>query len=205
MSRSVVREITAAAVLVATCWVAWQAPALAHEPSSLTNPEIEQAAEVGGPFSLTDHTERRVSSSELGGQILLVYFGYTYCPDICPVDVQSIAAAMDLLGSDESRVKTAFITIDPERDTPQRLSEWLHAIHPGFVGLTGSALEIEKVGRLFGVEYERISDGRTVDYTHNHPGLIYLLEPDGHVLTLVPSGTAPEALAATLQELLTDQ
>ena len=187
------------------CWVAWQVPAIAHKPSSSTNREIAQAAELGGPFSLTDHTGRRVSNSELGGQILLVYFGYTYCPDICPVDVQSIAAAIDLLDSDESRVRTVFITIDPERDTPLRLSEWLHAIHPRLVGLTGSASEIEKVAHLFGVEYERISDGRTVDYTVNHPGLIYLLEPDGHVLTLVPSGTAPEALAATLQELLTDQ
>jgi protein SCO1/2 len=156
---------------------------------------------VGGPFTLTDATGRRRSSSEFRGKLMVVYFGYTYCPDVCPTDVMAISEALRTLGPAAQDIQPVFITIDPERDTPL-LADYLAAFHPGFVGLTGSPDEIRAVANSYKAFYAKVPDPRGVDYWIDHAGVIYLMGRNGEYLGFMPPQTGADRLAEILRKAL---
>jgi len=157
---------------------------------------------VGGPFSLIDHTGRRVTDRDYLGRYMLVYFGFTYCPDICPTGLQVIGAALDQIGNKADRITPVFITIDPERDTPEKLADYVRAFHPRMVGLTGSPEEIRSVSKGYRVYAKKVSDPRYPgDYTMDHTSIMYLMGPDGQFITHFTHATAVDVLASRLSKL----
>ena len=160
-------------------------------------------ATVGGPFSLTDHHGTRVTDQDFRGRLMLVYFGFTFCPDVCPTGLQVIAAALEKLGARAEEVVPIFITLDPERDTPQALAQYVANFHPRLVGLTGSAAEIESVARLYRVYFRKVKDeASSAPYTIDHTSIIYLMGRDGQFLTHFTHTTPPDTIAAGIAKAM---
>jgi protein SCO1/2 len=156
---------------------------------------------VGGPFMLTDQNGKPRSDSEFRGKLMIVYFGYSFCPDVCPTDLMAITQALDALGSDAAAIQPIFITIDPERDNAV-MAEYLRAFHPGFIGLTGAPAEIRKVANSYKAFYVRVEDPRTHEYSIDHSGVIYLMGRDGRYLGFMPPQTGPDRLIEILRKYL---
>jgi cytochrome oxidase Cu insertion factor (SCO1/SenC/PrrC family) len=156
---------------------------------------------VGGPFTLTDHTGKPRSDTEFRGKLMVVYFGYTYCPDVCPTDLMAITQALDALGPAAGEVQPIFITIDPERDT-KVLAAYVAAFHRNFLGLTGSPDEIRKVANSYNAFYAKVPDERGGDYSIDHTGVIYLMGRNGEYLGFMPPQTNPDRLTEVLRKYL---
>jgi protein SCO1/2 len=156
---------------------------------------------IGGPFALTDQNGKLRTEADFRGKLMLVYFGFTYCPDICPTDLQAMGLAMDQLGAAGDVVQPVFITVDPERDTPEHLAEYMPYFHPRFVGLTGDADAIKRAAREYKVYYAKAptADGYTVD----HSAFIYLMDRGGKYLGFFPPGTPAERMVKAIQPYLT--
>ena len=160
-------------------------------------------AMVGGPFTLTDHTGKRVTDRDFRGRTLLVFFGFTYCPDVCPSALQVVAAAIDKLGPKGQSVTPVLITIDPERDTPAQLAAYVKSFHPRLVGLTGTPAEIEAVTKAYRVYVKKVPDPKsTAGYTIDHSSIIYVMGPDGAYRGHFTHATSVEAMAERLDKLL---
>ena len=157
---------------------------------------------VGGPFALIDHNGRSRTDEDFRGKLVLGYFGFTYCPDICPTDLQNIGLALDQLGQEAAKVQPLFITVDPERDTAEHLKEYLQSFHPSFIGLTGDTSAIRAGADAFKVYYARVSNGQGDDYTVDHTAFIYLMGADGGYVGFFPPGTSPERIAEMLRKQL---
>jgi protein SCO1/2 len=157
---------------------------------------------IGGPFALTDQDGRRRTDEDFRGKLMLVYFGFTYCPDICPTDLQQMALAVDRLGPAGEMVQPVFITVDPERDTAAHLKDYMPMFHPRFVGLTGDAAAIEAAARAYRVYFEKAERADKADYTINHSAFIYLIGRDGEYLGFFPPGTSAERLADAMRPSL---
>lgn len=155
---------------------------------------------VGGPFALIDHTGAARTEQDFRGKLLLVYFGFTYCPDVCPADLQNIGLALDQLGAVGDRVQPLFVTLDPERDTPAHLAEYVPTFHPRLIGLTGDAAAIRAAADAYKVYYAKVTNDGDNDYTVDHTAFIYLMGPDGKYLGFFPPGTAPERIAEMLRQ-----
>jgi protein SCO1/2 len=156
---------------------------------------------IGGPFALTDQNGARRTEADFRGKLMLVYFGFTYCPDICPTDLQQMGLAVDRLGRAGDMVEPIFITVDPERDTPEHLKEYLPLFHPRFVGLTGEATAIGEAARAYRVYYKKVAWDDGSDYTVDHSAFIYLMDRAGEYLGFFPPGTPAERLASTIRAL----
>jgi cytochrome oxidase Cu insertion factor (SCO1/SenC/PrrC family) len=156
---------------------------------------------VGGPFTLTDHMGRTRSDSEFRGQLMIVYFGYTFCPDVCPADLMAITQALDALGPSAKSIQPIFITVDPERDS-KALAEYVRAFHMSLIGLTGSPEEIRKIANAYKAFYAKVPGERDGDYAIDHTGVIYLMGRDGEYLGFMPPQTAPEKLTEVLRKYL---
>jgi cytochrome oxidase Cu insertion factor (SCO1/SenC/PrrC family) len=157
---------------------------------------------VGGPFSLTGHHGNPVSDTDFRGQFMLISFGYTFCPDVCPTTLQTISAAMDSLGADSASLQPIFITVDPERDTVDSLSTYVDSFHPKLVGLTGAKTKTDKVAGLFRVYHKKVKGESGDDYTIDHSAFIYLMGPDGKFLTMFRHNASPDALAQDIRVFL---
>jgi protein SCO1/2 len=147
---------------------------------------------------LVDHTGQRRSDGDFRGKLMLIYFGYSYCPDVCPTDLQQMGLAIDTLGADGNAVQPLFITLDPERDTVAHLAEYVPLFHRRLIGLTGSAEEIAKVARDYKVYYAKYPPGRS-DYVIDHSSFIYLVDQAGKYIGFFPPGTSAERMAAALK------
>ena len=158
---------------------------------------------VGGPFSLIDQTGKRVSEKDFLGRYMLVFFGYTYCPDICPTELQVMTAALESMGTEADRIQPIFITIDPERDTPQVLAGYVENFGPRLVGLTGSPGEIATVAKAYRAYYAKAGASGTEDYLMDHSSTIILMGPDGRFVKYFTYTTNAAALSAALKEALT--
>ncbi|MFN3943581.1 MAG: SCO family protein [Allosphingosinicella sp.] len=162
-----------------------------------------EGARIGGPFTLTDQTGAKVSDTDFAGRYRLIYFGFTYCPDVCPTDMQAIGAAMRRLEQSDpdraARVQPIFISVDPERDDPATVRQFVSAFHPRFVGLTGSPEEIAGVARAYGVYYARQGDAASRDYLVDHSRMAVLMGPEGQPIVLLPHEQGPDAIVAELQ------
>jgi cytochrome oxidase Cu insertion factor (SCO1/SenC/PrrC family) len=154
---------------------------------------------IGGPFELIDHTGARRTDADYRGKLALIYFGYTYCPDVCPTDLQAMASVLDLLGDDGHAVQPLFITIDPERDTPEHLAAYVSQFHPRLVGLSGDADAIRRVALAYKVHYAKVVLPGLSDYAMDHSAFIYLVNADGEYLGFFPPGTSPERMASIIQ------
>jgi len=140
------------------------------------------SALVGGPFTLTDQDGKRVSDQDFRGKLMLVYFGYTFCPDVCPTTTLDMSQALDALGPAAAQIQPVFITVDPARDTPDELKKFLANFHPSFVGLTGTEAEIQAVAKAYRVYFAR-AKGAERDYLMDHTSIVYLMDRDGKFLT----------------------
>jgi cytochrome oxidase Cu insertion factor (SCO1/SenC/PrrC family) len=155
---------------------------------------------IGGPFTLTDQNGRRVSDEEFRGRLMLVYFGYTFCPDMCPLGLTTIADAIDVLPPElQDQVVPVFITVDPARDTPAVLRDYVPQFSPRLVGLTGSEAEIAGALRAYRV-YASKSDAKAADggYLVDHSTFTYLMGRNGKYLTHFGHGTTPEEMAKSI-------
>jgi cytochrome oxidase Cu insertion factor (SCO1/SenC/PrrC family) len=160
---------------------------------------------VGGPFELTDQTGHVRTERDFRGKLMLVYFGFTYCPDICPTDLQAIGLALDKLGSDAASVQPLFITVDPERDTAEHLAQYVPIFHPRLIGLTGNPAAIRKAADAYKVYYAKIPLGKaTDDYTVDHTAFIYLMDRDGNYLGFFPPGTSADRMVEIIRPRLAE-
>ncbi|KQM62414.1 MULTISPECIES: SCO family protein [unclassified Sphingomonas] len=161
-------------------------------------------ARIGGPFVLTDGQGRVVRDTDFAGKWRIMYFGYTYCPDVCPVDVQNIAAGVKAFEAEEpelgAKVVPIFITVDPERDTPAVVGKFVSAFHPRMVGLTGSAQAIADAARAYGVTYAKQQSPGATEYLMDHSRTAILMNPRGQPVALLPQEESGEAVAAELKK-----
>lgn len=165
-------------------------------------PSIGRAT-VGGPFSLVDHTGKRVTDQDFRGRFMLVFFGFTFCPDVCPTALQVSGAALDKLGDKAARVTPVLISVDPERDTPEQLKSYVSSFHPRLVGLTGTVAEIEAVARAYRAYHRKVKDERsTAGYSIDHTSIIYLMGPDGSFITHFTHASSVDAMASGLAKHL---
>jgi len=158
---------------------------------------------IGGPFTLTDHTGRRVSDADFRGKFMLVLFGFTYCPDVCPSSLQVMAAALDRLGPKAERIVPILITVDPERDTPRQLAAYVASFHPRLIGLTGSPAEVEAAQKAYRVYVRKVPDPKsTAGYNLDHSAFVYLMGPDGTYRTHFGPATSLDAMADRLARIV---
>ena len=159
---------------------------------------------IGGEFSLTNHKGEPVTDKNFHGKYMLVSFGYTFCPDICPAELQLMTDAMEKLGGKESEVVPVFVTIDPARDTVEQMRDYVSNFHPGMVGLTGTAEQIKKAAETFRVFYAKAETDSADDqyYLMDHSTFIYLMDRNGEYLRHFPYGTNADDLAAAISEVV---
>lgn len=185
---------TLLAVLVALLLGACQKPA--------SGPPPLEGATMGGPFTLTNQDGRRQSDSDFAGKYRLVYFGYTFCPDVCPVDLQVIGAGLRRFEQQDAaraaRVQPIFITVDPARDTPEVLRAYVRNFHPRLIGFTGSAEEIARVARAYAVHYQAEPANAQGAYLVDHLRIIVLYGPNREPIAIVPHDQGAEGVAAEL-------
>ena len=192
-------------------------PAWAHEAGTQEAPA--QAANRG-PFSLVDHTGRAVTDRDFLGRFILVYFGYTNCPDVCPDDLQVMGGAVDLLGADGAKVQPIFITTDPARDKSQVLARYIGNFHPRLLGMTGSDEQVATAMATYGVRTMKFypisfdedetgaqdenagEDRENSRYLMDHSASIYLIGPDGAGLSRYPNGILPEQIAEDVKRFI---
>jgi cytochrome oxidase Cu insertion factor (SCO1/SenC/PrrC family) len=159
--------------------------------------ETPALVSIGGPFTLTDQTGKVRRDTDFRGKLMLVYFGYAYCPDVCPTELQTMSEAREPLGPTASEVQPVFITVDPERDTPELLAGYAQNFDPRFLMLTGTEAQIAEAARGYKVYYRRTvkSDG---DVQVDHSSFVYLMGRDGRYLAHFGPGTKPETMAAAI-------
>ncbi|MFW2850994.1 SCO family protein [Sphingomonas sp. TX0543] len=161
-----------------------------------------EGASIGGAFSLTDQNGRVTTDRDFAGKYRIMYFGYTFCPDICPLDVQNISAAVKIVEKEQpglgARIVPVFVTIDPARDNPAALRQFTAAFHPRLVGLTGSPDQIARVAREYGVYYAR-GQGSAGGYLMDHSRAAYLMAPDGKPLALLSQEGPPRKIADEIE------
>lgn len=157
---------------------------------------------MGGELRLADHDGRQRSLAEFRGKAVVVVFGFTHCPDVCPTALSDLASAVKALGADGGRVQVLFVTVDPKRDRPELMRQFIPAFHPSFLGLTGNDEALAKVRKDFNV-YAAIREGSSPDnYSVDHSGQMFAFDPQGSIRLVWAPGTAPKLLAEDLRVLL---
>ena len=187
------------AIAAAALWLTFAARSPELSPSMVN----VEGAEIGGPFQLTAQTGERVSSEQLIDGPTLIYFGYTFCPDVCPVDTQIMAQAVDILAEEGIEVTPVFVTVDPERDTPEALAGYAEAVHPEMVALTGTPEEIRAAADAYKVYYQKVEmEDSAAGYLMNHTSYFYLMTPEQGLVALFRRDVTPESLASDIARVL---
>ncbi|HUP96722.1 MAG TPA: SCO family protein [Usitatibacter sp.] len=163
---------------------------------------ISGTSRIGTEFVLADPKGRKRSLADFHGKVVVLYFGYTFCPDVCPTDLQQVARAMKLLGRNARKVQPLFVTLDPARDTPKLLGQYVRAFHPRIVALRGSEEETRRIARAFKIYYERAPQPGKSGYTIDHAAYTILLGRDGRYAGYIPPGTPGGRTAVMIEELL---
>tara|TARA_B100000886_G_scaffold340535_1_gene310937 strand:+ start:9528 stop:10139 length:612 start_codon:yes stop_codon:yes gene_type:complete len=181
---------------------AWQYGFLSPEGSTPTSRGI---AKIGGPFTLMDHNGVSRTERDYKGKFLLVYFGFTFCPDVCPTALQIMTVALTKIGKKANLVQPIFITVDPERDTKNHLKNYISNFHPNFVGLTGKPEQIKQAAQKYRVYFRKAeprNHERSADYMIDHSSIIFLMDKKGKYLTHFSHTSLPSQIAAKLETLL---
>jgi len=162
---------------------------------------VIQAAAIGGPFRLTDQDGKAFSDQDLRGRTFLVFFGFTHCPEVCPTTLFEISEIMRNLGPDADRTAALFVTVDPERDTPEAMKDYMASFDPHVRGLTGDADALAAVAKAYRVYYKKVPlDGG--DYTMDHTAIVYLMDKEGRFVSPFNMKRTAEAAAADLRKHL---
>ena len=188
-----------AVALIAVTVVLINRPAAGLQPGEVVS---TGQADVGGPFQLVDHDGRPVDQSMLEGKWSLVFFGFTYCPDFCPTTLAALEATKQRLGDKAKNLQIIFISVDPERDTPQALKDYLSSegFPEGVIGLTGTPAQVRAAADAYKAFYQKVGEGE--DYTMNHSLTVYLMGPDGQFRTAVAEELGPERSAAVIERAM---
>jgi protein SCO1 len=197
--------ILVAALLLAVIWVAffWQGAEEAELPAHRALPLA--AEPVGGDFRLSREGES-FDLAEHRGRIVLLYFGYTYCPDVCPTSLVMIRQAFEKLEPEDlDRVQGVFVSVDPERDSPERLAEYAEFFHPRIIGVSGSHPQLERAGELYGAAWQRAESESAMGYAVDHSSNTYVIDRDGRLVEILPHGTGPDQILSTILPLLTEE
>lgn len=159
---------------------------------------------VGGPFSLVNQHGENVTEADFRGRHMLIFFGYTYCPDICPTILTTISQALQLLGPQAEKVQPLFVTVDPERDTPVQLKSYLEYFDKRFIGLTGSLQQVEQIKSAYKVSAAKINQSAKDpgDYLMNHGSTLYLMGPDGKFQAFIGHTSDPRVIARRIKAFL---
>jgi len=165
-------------------------------------PELQEYGGLGGDFALTDQHGNPFRLSQLRGRAVLLFFGYTHCPDFCPLTLSKLTRVFELLGERREQVRTVFVSVDPERDSPANLEEYLEYFAVDAIGLTGSQARIDSVARQYGVAHERRESGSAAGYFVDHSTYVFLIDSQGEVRFIFKHGDAPELMAAVVGRLL---
>src|SRR6516225_5155880 len=189
------RSLRAAAVAATVALLG--TPGAARATDAVPAPE-PAAPRIGGHFSLTAPDGTEVTDRSFPGKWLLLYFGYTFCPDACPTALNTIAEVLDELGTLAEQIQPIFITVDRQRDTPAVLAEYVKAFHPRLIGLTGSAVQISAAAKDFHVFHQV----RNEDYAIDHSSYVYVIDPSGRVVDLITGNLPGHPVAAELQRLI---
>lgn len=192
----------AAAMLFAVACGARGEEARRADAARLMNELMSGTAPVGGPFTLPDSGGRSRSLGEFRGKVVLLYFGYTSCPDVCPTDLQVIARAIELLGTDGDGVQPIFVTLDPERDTPEVMGAYASAFHPRFVALRGTEDQVRGVATAYKTFFEKVTPPGSGTYFIDHTAFTYLLDRTGAYVAFIPPGTNAERMAAMVRDMV---
>jgi len=156
----------------------------------------------GKDFQLTDHTGKPRALADFRGKVVVMFFGYTQCPDVCPTTLSELAEVMKMLGPDAARVQVLFVTIDPERDTPQLLTAYVPAFNPSFLGLYGDAEATARTAKEFKIIYQKQSGPTPGTYTMDHSAGTYVFDPQGRLRLYMSYGQGPEVFVHDIRELL---
>lgn len=162
-------------------------------------------ADFGRSFALTDHNGRRVASADFRGKAVVIFFGYTQCPDICPTALVTMKEAMALLGADADRVQVLFVTVDPERDTQAVLAAYVPWFDARFLGLYGDEQTTLATAKEFRVFYSKVKGETALGYSIDHSATSYAYDPQGHLRLLIRHGETPQHIAEDLQKLLAEK
>jgi len=170
-----------------------------------SNPNVTTTGKalIGGPFALVDQHGKKVTDRDFRGRYMLIFFGFTHCPDICPAELQVISASLDELGPKAEEVVPIFVTLDPERDTPEVMADYVKNFGSRFVGLTGSPEDIAEAAKAYRVAFSKFQEDKTKnDYSIDHSALAYLMGKDGEYITHFPYGTPAAKMTETLRRYL---
>lgn len=159
-------------------------------------------APVGGPFTLSDQNGQRRSLADFRGRLVLLYFGFASCPDVCPTDLAAVGSVLRLLGAEGDELQPVFVTLDPQRDTREVLGAYVASFHPRFVALSGTEEETRRVATSFKVAYEKVRLPGAATYSIDHTAYVFLLDREGRFVTLFPPGTPTERMATMVREQL---
>ena len=170
-------------------------------------PHTFQATDItGAPFArdfrLTDHNGKTRTLADFRGKVVAIFFGYTHCPDVCPTTLSAFAAALQQLGPQADRVQVLFVTVDPQRDTPELLREYVPAFNPRFLGMYADEDTLRALAKEYKVVYQKTSVKAADDYLIDHSAGTYVYDPQGHLRLLMPYGSSPDAIAQDLKTLL---
>lgn len=177
-------------ILTKMCLLLLSLPVLADSP--------------GGDFQLRAHDGSLWSTLHARGKVVVLFFGYSSCPDVCPTALAGVAAALRELGADAEQVRPVFVSLDPDRDTPEKLKEYVQWFHPGMIGLTGTRAELERVTERYRVRYKDVGKGETENYSVDHAASLYLLDRGGALTGILPHGLPPAALVDAIRRALGD-
>jgi protein SCO1 len=170
-------------------------------------PPVFQATDITGAafardFRLTDHNGRVRTLADFKGKVVAIFFGYTHCPDVCPTTLSDFAAALQQLGPQAERVQLIFVTLDPQRDTPDLLKQFVPAFNPHFLGMYTDAETLRQLAKEYKVVYQKTSVKAADDYLIDHSAGTYVYDPQGRLRLLMPYGSSPDAIARDLKTLL---
>ncbi|MFW5454320.1 SCO family protein [Thioalkalivibrio sulfidiphilus] len=192
------------ALLVVVVWVAFFLPE-AEETAQLPHRALPLAAEpVGGDFRLSREGES-FDLAQHRGKVVLLYFGYTYCPDVCPTSLVFMRQALEQLEPDQlEQVQGVFVSVDPERDDPARLDEYTRFFHPNITGVSGTHEQLQQAGRLYGAAWQRTETGSAMGYAVDHSSNTYVIGRDGQLVEILPHGSDAGQILETVLALLTE-
>lgn len=163
----------------------------------------QQQVAIGGPFQLVNSQDRPVTDKSFPGKFMLVYFGYTYCPDVCPTTLNDVGVALGKIGKSADRVAPLFITVDPARDTPAVVGQYAAAFSPRIEGLTGTPEQIKAVAAEYHVYYAKhVTGPGPGDYSMDHSSILYVMRPNGQFGGIIRADESADALAADLEKYL---
>jgi cytochrome oxidase Cu insertion factor (SCO1/SenC/PrrC family) len=186
----------------AAAWALWPQPKDQRSAAELMDVVMWSKEPIGGPFALIDHTGTPRTDADFRGKLLLIYFGFTYCSDACPTDLQAMATAIDRLGPLGAAAQPLFITIDPDKDTPEQLKSYVALFHPRLIGLTGDPKQIRKVTSAYKVYFTKSEPRNRNDPNFDHSGFVFLVDRSGRYLGFFPPGTSADRMVEIVRSQL---